>query len=463
MGEWVIGACINFVGSIGINFGTNLLKLGHNQREKLARQEAIARGEKSVEKKPITHFREWQVGVVIFAVGNALNFISFGYAAQSLLAALGSVQFISNVGFAYFVLGENVTNRIVVATALIVVGNIFLVAFGNHESTTYGHDDLLHMYENPVYLVYCTVLVLLVGGLYCVYRYGLSVVSSRKFSDPTIPHQWRTLVPFSYAMVSGVIGTQSVLFAKSLSVLMRLTMHGDSQLDGWFTYAVAILFALTAAFWMARLNQGLAMFDAMLIVPMLQIVWTFFSIFTGFIYFKEYQVFDGFQAGMFSIGIFFLFCGMYLLAPKPNKVAAAVVDEEELETLPLVADRQKPGLSPAPSANWDTEVQKASVQPGLGASSVHKRLSFGAAVGNTLDEVSSGVRSAYDVSMGMGPESVHTGTIFTMPMIASSRVSWRRGAGSGDEWAPGEAHPDFDDEFELPLSIESEPSECSLR
>jgi hypothetical protein len=31
MGEWIIGACINFVGSIGINFGTNLLKLGHNQ------------------------------------------------------------------------------------------------------------------------------------------------------------------------------------------------------------------------------------------------------------------------------------------------------------------------------------------------------------------------------------------------------------------------------------------------
>lgn len=31
--------------------------------------------------------------------------------SQSLLAALGSVQFISNVGFAYFVLGENVTNR----------------------------------------------------------------------------------------------------------------------------------------------------------------------------------------------------------------------------------------------------------------------------------------------------------------------------------------------------------------
>ena len=65
--------------------------------------------------------------------------------------------------------------------------------------------------------------------------------------------------------------------------------------------------------------------------------------------------------------------------------------------------------------------------------------------------------------MGMGPETVHTGTIFTMPMIASSRVSWRRGTDSGDEWAPHEMHHDFDDEFDVPLSVDSEPSECSLR
>jgi hypothetical protein len=31
MGEWMTGAAINVVGSISINFGTNLLKLGHNQ------------------------------------------------------------------------------------------------------------------------------------------------------------------------------------------------------------------------------------------------------------------------------------------------------------------------------------------------------------------------------------------------------------------------------------------------
>lgn len=31
MGEWIVGAFINFFGSIAINFGTNLLKLGHDE------------------------------------------------------------------------------------------------------------------------------------------------------------------------------------------------------------------------------------------------------------------------------------------------------------------------------------------------------------------------------------------------------------------------------------------------
>lgn len=31
MEDWIIGALINIIGSIAINFGTNLLKLGHDQ------------------------------------------------------------------------------------------------------------------------------------------------------------------------------------------------------------------------------------------------------------------------------------------------------------------------------------------------------------------------------------------------------------------------------------------------
>lgn len=73
--------------------------------------------------RPARSFREWQAGIGLFAGGNVLNFVSFGFAAQSLLAALGSVQFVSNVVFARLVLKEAVTWRVICATALIVTGD----------------------------------------------------------------------------------------------------------------------------------------------------------------------------------------------------------------------------------------------------------------------------------------------------------------------------------------------------
>jgi drug/metabolite transporter (DMT)-like permease len=101
---------------------------------------------------------------------------------QSLLAALGSVQFVSNVVFAYLVLKETVTERYafsftnlemlqnfssnnvhqylipflmgsvahvsrrtLYATVFIVVGNVFLVSFGNHQSASKPLIILLHL------------------------------------------------------------------------------------------------------------------------------------------------------------------------------------------------------------------------------------------------------------------------------------------------------------------------------
>ena len=72
--------------------------------------------------RPARSFREWQAGIALFAGGNVFNFVSFGFAAQSLLAALGSVQFVSNVVFARLVLKEAITWRVLCATALIVTG-----------------------------------------------------------------------------------------------------------------------------------------------------------------------------------------------------------------------------------------------------------------------------------------------------------------------------------------------------
>jgi hypothetical protein len=56
---------------------------------------------------------------------------------QSLLAALGAVQFVSNGVFARYCLGEAVTTRTVKSTAGIVVGIVLVVVSASHRNQLY--------------------------------------------------------------------------------------------------------------------------------------------------------------------------------------------------------------------------------------------------------------------------------------------------------------------------------------
>ncbi|KAG4119233.1 hypothetical protein ERO13_D11G065866v2 [Gossypium hirsutum] len=383
MGDWVIGAFINLFGSIAINFGTNLLKLGHNERERHSMMDGEGMAGK-VPLKPIIYFQTWRVGILFFIIGNCLNFISFGYAAQSLLAALGSVQFISNIAFAYFVLNKMVTVKVLAATAFIVLGNFFLVAFGNHQSPVVA----LHHY---------------------IYRRGEIVLA---VSGQDLRPYWNMLLPFSYAVVSGAVGSCSVLFANLCnSNLLRLAMSNGYQLHSWFTYSMILLFLSTAGFWMARLNEGLSLFDAILIVPMFQIAWTFFSIFTGFIYFQEYQVFDALRTTMFILGMVSVFAGISLLAP----------DEPR-------GGEVKDGSHPTSvlSSSNSTETDRFIFESEDAENKEMK--SFTQLMVVKVTDILAKAKTTCSLSLGFGDDSINASAVLVMPMM-SSKITGFRGSG----------------------------------
>ncbi|KAJ8566863.1 hypothetical protein K7X08_019071 [Anisodus acutangulus] len=405
MGEWVIGAVINLFGSIAINFGTNLLKLGHDEREKHSVLGNEGTNVKATT-KPIIYFPTWRVGILFFAIGNCLNFISFGYAAQSLLAALGSIQFVSNIAFAYFVLNKTVTVNVLVATAFIVLGNIFLVAFGNHQSPVYTPEQLAEKYSNITFLLYCLTLVLVVALHHSIYKRGeLMFAVPMNESKP----YWHMLFPFSYAVVSGAVGSCSVLFAKSLSNMLRLSMSSGYSLHSWFTYSMLLLFLSTAGFWMARLNEGLSLFDAILIVPMFQITWTFFSICTGFVYFQEYQVFDALRTTMFILGMISVFVGISLLAPDESK-GGEVKDNSLVSTTSNLSQDEERLLMPSE----DSQIKDIR--------------SFGRVMLMKAAKMIVKAKAACSVSLDFGEDSLHASSVLVMPML-SSKITGFRGGG----------------------------------
>ncbi|KXZ48891.1 hypothetical protein GPECTOR_24g180 [Gonium pectorale] len=297
---WYVGAIINVVGSISINLGMNLMKLGHTRRAEMKAPEE--------EKPPVRKIKVWIVGVSIFVTGNVLNFVSFAFAAQSLLAALGSLQVPCNVFFAYLVNRERVTKLILLSTLCIIGGCVLLVVFGNQGSETYTVKELMQFYTLAPYVVYLVMMGVFMFGFYIVYLHAKKVCSKRGQEG-----FWYIAMLVSYSIFSALLGSQSVLFGKSISVILRTTFEGSNQLGNWYTWVVLPIFTFTALFWVTRLNKGLRMFPAMIIVPLLQIAWTLFSIVSGMIYFQEYKGFNTIKAIMFPVGVLVVFFGVFLL------------------------------------------------------------------------------------------------------------------------------------------------------
>ena len=258
----------------------------------------------------------WYVGFTLFFVGNVSNFVSMGFTAQSLLAGLGSIQFITNVLCSSIILKHPVTTRVLYATFAIVVGNVLIVCFASHHSDQLTVDQLWLLYtDNTPYQVYCVILVILVLLAYIYYKETKKRLKLAR-QQPS-PRDWAyKLLPFSYAAISAIIGTQSVLLAKSSSELVRTTLGGKNQFNSPFTYFILTAWITSMVFWLYRMNAALRKFDGVFIIPVLQVVWTLFSIIGGGVYFREFSAFNAVDIGLFTLGVCIVIFGVYLLAPQ---------------------------------------------------------------------------------------------------------------------------------------------------
>lgn len=260
----------------------------------------------------------WYTGASSLGAGSILNFISMGFAPQSLLASLGSVQFISNVVFGKVILKETVTIRIVLGTATIISGNVITVLYSPRQEANYNKADLVSFYDTDYQLLLLVELFAAVSMHMVHAHYG-----KRRDTGNVLPAT-DIIMPLAYAICSAIIGTQSVIQAKCLSELLNMTFRGDNQLVHPFTYAVTVLWLGTTVFWLVRMNKALQQFHGLFIIPALQVFWSFFSILGGGIYFEEFQELSDADLGVFTVGVLIVFTGVYIMAPKSTTMSTSL-------------------------------------------------------------------------------------------------------------------------------------------
>ena len=334
---WIIGIALVVVGSIGNNLGNNLVSLGHSmamkneEEEQQIKDNASAASTEGLESADDAgsdiqagsptlmssdtgvHKSYRVIGTVIFVVGSLFTFASFAFGAQSLIASLESVQFVSNVIFAKYVHKEKITIRMLLATLSIVAGNVMVVIFSNHEAQHYTSDKLIDLYvTNTAYQAYLCLAFLLwafTAWLYSSYFHSRMVLRQLRWNHSFIE-------PLAYAISSTIIGTQAVLNSKSLALLIGATTAGTKNEFGfWYMYLMLSTWLVLVVFWLRRLDLGLSLFPPLFIIPVMQVFFVFFAILCGGIYFQEFITFSVTQYIGFCLGVVLILMGVYGLAP----------------------------------------------------------------------------------------------------------------------------------------------------
>ena len=358
---WILGVVLVTFGSIGNNLGTNIVSLDHQKKElkdsstkstiassnhelsvnntihsqessevnylssdllddeifnenPILRNKNTVFSESKIEKKHFCSLRT--VGVTIFVIGNLMTFAAFGFAAQSLLAALESIQFVSNVVFAKYIHKEIITNRMLISTTSIIIGNVLVVIFAQHESGLFDSGAIIHMYlTNTAYQAYLVVAFV----LWLIFHLTFLKYYNARVLQNTLLFKHSFIEPLAFSVSSAIIGTQAVLQAKCMSMLIQVSARGDNEFQKPTVWVLLFAWIFFVVFWLKRLDLGLKLFPPLFIIPVLQVFFIFFAILCGGIFFEEFNEFSTGQYVGFVFGVLIILTGVYGLAPVDSK------------------------------------------------------------------------------------------------------------------------------------------------
>lgn len=329
------------------NMGTNIMKLAINRRLLLPPDE----------RPRLSRLPMWTGGFSMFALGTAMSFGAFKFAAQSLLSGLGSVQFLSQVFFSRFILREKIEKYAYAGVALIICGCVFIVIFGAHGTKNYRPEELAALYGRSEYVCY----LLGAGFLLCAVSIAYSSMKQRIMRDRGLGRfdiskatiRERQVLAIFFSIKSALFGTQAVVLAKSLSMLLIQALHPNpaysNPLLSYQTYFIILGFIAAATYWVTRLNHGLRLFDAVYLIPMMQICWILFSTIAGGIYYEEFIGFGKKEYGAYAVGFVCVLIGVAMLCPRDDAKslnAADVIYDIVSDENPLVSPRTQSKFQP---------------------------------------------------------------------------------------------------------------------
>ena len=263
----------------------------------------------------------WQCGLALVILGSLFDFAALAFASQSQIAPLGSLTLVSNVFLAPLLLKETLSRRDVVCTLVIVAGAFLAVLCAAHDDGALTVGEMFSYFLHLQFALYAAVVLVAVLALR-VMTWKAGLLRRRAHTSREAARRYQAGMRFhrfGYAAAAGIMGAQSVLFAKCTSTLVRATVSGQGVMFLFpGTYAVLTGLGVTIFFQIRWLNSGLRLFPALYIVPVFQSFWILVSVISGMVFFQEWQgvLDEPLMALGFCSGLVLTIGGVYVLSQK---------------------------------------------------------------------------------------------------------------------------------------------------
>eukprot|EP01066_Platyproteum_vivax_P011209 Platyproteum_vivax@DN5086_c0_g1_i1.p1 len=325
-GSLFLGIVLTIVSASICILGSNLQKLSNTlELVKCKEQERPRRTEWL---QPV-----WLSGSLLYLFSNIVHIAALAFAPASVLTPMNSVSLAVNCAIAPCLHGEKFGWAEFLSTSCILIGvSLCTIASIGPSASRDDSTPPSHSWIDPWYMTY--LIVLLLSIILC---YGLILHRERQLMDATVSivrrqsmeevqeplnKQGGDLLKFqsdrflglAYGVLSGLIGSQTVLEAKEFGSIVQSLVRDLNELRNPMLYLSAFFFIFSSIAQIYYLNQALYRHDALLVIPAYYIVWTIFGVLGGFAKFHEIKGFSVHQLLLFVAGLAVALGGIYFLA-----------------------------------------------------------------------------------------------------------------------------------------------------
>ncbi|OJJ48923.1 hypothetical protein ASPZODRAFT_61396 [Penicilliopsis zonata CBS 506.65] len=283
----------------------------------------------------------WWSGIVLMCLGEAGNFMAYGFAPASIVSPLGVVALISNCVIAPIMLKEKFRKRDFWGVLVSIAGAVVVVLSAKSSEEKIGPHEIWTMITRWEFELYVGLTAALICGL---------MWTSAKYGPRSI------LIDVGLV---ALFGGYTALSTKGISSLLSFTLWHVITFP--VTYLLVFILVSSALMQIHYINRALQRFDSTQVIPTQFVLFTLSVIIGSAVLYRDFESFTLERASKFIGGCLMTFLGVYFITSgrvHADDASSLSIDDEEGSIGLLGAERYRDRVDISPPGQPADQVTK---------------------------------------------------------------------------------------------------------